>query len=103
VAANADDILHPEARLELRGEVERSRGYGGNAISFVAEVNRVILELMEAPQRWPVLLNVKPLTRYRVMPKKFPFTIFYRETATSILVLAIAHQKREPLYWVHRR
>jgi plasmid stabilization system protein ParE len=59
-------------------------------------------ELVGAPERWPALRNVQPLTRYRVLAKRYPYTVFYRPTATGILVLAVAHQKREPLYWTYR-
>ncbi len=33
---------------------------------------------------------------------KFPFTILYQETFTSIQVLAVAHQRRRPNYWAGR-
>ncbi len=42
--------------------------------------------------------------RKAVMPrKKYPYTIFYRLTAKRIRIVAVAHQKRKPGYWKHRR
>ncbi|MDZ4693704.1 MAG: type II toxin-antitoxin system RelE/ParE family toxin [Deltaproteobacteria bacterium] len=102
MAAESDDLLHPEARTELREAVAWYRGKGAGAMAFVAQITRIIDDLVRGPKRWPALRNVSPLIRYRVLPKKHPYTIFYRETATSILILAFAHQKRQPLYWVYR-
>jgi hypothetical protein len=83
VAADVDQVLHPEARAELREAVIWYREHTGDAMGFVAEVTRTVEELSRAPQRWPILRNVTSLVRYRV-------------------VLAVAHQKRQPLYWFHR-
>jgi plasmid stabilization system protein ParE len=77
------------------------REHSSRAVASVAEINGVIEELTQAPERWPVLRNVQPPTRYRVLPS-FPYTLFYRPIVDSILVVAVTHQKREPLYWTHR-
>lgn len=77
------------------------REHTGQAVAFVAEVTRALEGVTRAPERWPILRDVAPPVRYRVLPT-FPYTIFYRTTATGILVVAVAHQKRQPLYWSHR-
>ena len=101
MAADLDQALHPAARAELREAVIWYREHTGDAVGFVAEVTRTVEELSRAPQRWPILRNVTSLVRYRVLPT-YPYTIFYRATSAGILVLAVAHQKRQPLYWFHR-
>lgn len=98
---DAFELLHPEARAELRAAVLWYREHSANAIAFVADVARAIEGLALSPGRWPVLRNVTPLTRYRVL-LTCPYTIFYRPVGDSILVVAVAHQSREPLYWSHR-
>ena len=35
--------------------------------------------------------------------KRFPFRIIYRTVSGRILVVAIAHAKRRPNFWQHRR
>ena len=32
----------------------------------------------------------------------FPFSVIYREGAGEILVVAVAHQRRQPAYWERR-
>lgn len=34
--------------------------------------------------------------------RRFPFTVFYRTEASRVYVLAVAHQRREPGYWLER-
>ncbi len=34
--------------------------------------------------------------------KRFPFHVIYRATGTQIIVLAVAHQRRRPAYWMGR-
>jgi len=96
------ETLHPEALAELREAVVWYRDRAGEATRFLAEVTRIIEELARAPTRWPILRNVKPPTHCRVLPS-YPYTVFYRATDSGILIVSIAHHKREPLYWTHRR
>lgn len=35
--------------------------------------------------------------------KDFPYTLVYRVQGEDITVMAVAHQSREPGYWVGRR
>jgi toxin ParE1/3/4 len=34
--------------------------------------------------------------------KRFPYTLVYRVQAKQIVVIAVAHQSREPEYWIER-
>ena len=38
----------------------------------------------------------------RVALKKFPFSIFYRPEADSVVIFAVAHHSRLPGYWRNR-
>ena len=40
-------------------------------------------------------------TRRRLV-KGFPFGVLYRENETEVVVVAVAHQRRRPEYWVQR-
>jgi hypothetical protein len=96
------EALHPEALAELREAVIWYRDHEADAPGFLAEVTRIIEDLARAPNRWPVLRNVRPETHCRVLPS-YPYTLFYRAVGDSLLIVSIAHHKREPLYWTHRR
>jgi hypothetical protein len=39
----------------------------------------------------------------RVFPKRFPFSVVYRESASELVVLAIAPFPRKPGYWRGRK
>jgi plasmid stabilization system protein ParE len=67
-------------------------------IAFALEVDKAIQKIADAPWRWPAHLHG---TR-RVLLKRFPYLIVYREEAKRVLVVAIAHGKRKPGYWKGR-
>ena len=68
------------------------------ASRFAEEVNRAIEVIVEAPERWPA---ANKSTR-KFLLQRFPFVIFYRESPSGILILAVAHGHRKPGYWKNR-
>jgi len=60
--------------------------------SFLVELARIIEQIAEAPQRWPVHDEI---ARRHVL-RNFPFLVIYREQADRIEVLAVAHGRRRP-------
>ncbi|MGH8317607.1 MAG: type II toxin-antitoxin system RelE/ParE family toxin [Steroidobacteraceae bacterium] len=62
---------------------------------FLDELDFAIARVAENPQRWPQLRG--RFRRY-IFPK-FPFSLVYRFTPTSIEVVAVAHHRRKPAYW----
>jgi len=94
-----DFLLHPaaieEATLSAQWYRERNPE---TAKRFVDEVNRALDRILKAPTRWPRGFGG---TR-RVSLPCFPFVIIYRESETQILLVAVAHGRRDPAYWRHR-
>jgi len=92
--------FHPEAETELTAEAkyydERSPGLGER---FATEVETAVALISAFPR---IGAPYKYGTR-RVFPRKFPFSIFYRESASELVVLAIAPFPRKPAYWRDRR
>jgi toxin ParE1/3/4 len=85
--------------LDLYGSADRYNAQrDGRGDNFLREVRAAIEEIAEYPLRWPG----SNLSRRRVLVK-FPFTVHYRFDITELVVLAIAHHKRRPGYWTHRR
>jgi len=68
------------------------------ASEFADSLTRAIQAIAEAPQRWPIHLGG---TRKFVM-RRFPFVIVYREAASAVRIVAVAHAKRKPGYWTRR-
>jgi toxin ParE1/3/4 len=68
------------------------------AEAFVREVDRAVALIVSSPTIWP---HFEAGTRRYVL-RKFPYSIFYREIPVGIEVVAVAHHKRRPRYWIRR-
>jgi plasmid stabilization system protein ParE len=91
--------IHPaalaESKLAIAWYWERSQTA---ALKFVAELDRVVEQIVESPQRWPA----DDVGTQRFVMQRFPFAIVYREKEEVVQVLAIAHGHRRPGYWKDR-
>lgn len=97
--------LHPEARAELRAAAlwyeERRIGLGED---FLAEVAASLTRIAAAPEsfpRWPNVIGI-PVPVRKATVRRFPYVIAFEVHADHGLVLAVAHGKRRPLYWLTR-
>jgi len=97
--------LHPEARAEVRAAAlwydERRPGLGDQ---FVERVNEVLQRLEEAPASYPVWSGTEagPVATHKAVLDQFPYLVAFEVHPASVLVLAVAHAKRQPLYWLAR-
>ena len=92
---------HKEASKEVREAylwyAERDRK---TARLFAGEINLAIEKIRQSPTRWP---------RYdggvrRYVLHDFPFQImYYLDAARTVIVLAVAHTRKRPGYWAHRK
>ncbi|MGA8501487.1 MAG: type II toxin-antitoxin system RelE/ParE family toxin [Candidatus Sulfotelmatobacter sp.] len=68
------------------------------ALRFDAEVDRALAQIITAPQRWAAGSH----STRRFLLRQFPFTLIYRERASTIQIVAVAHTSRRPGYWKAR-
>jgi len=68
------------------------------AEAFMAELDLAIHRIEEAPRQWPPCLAE---TR-RYLLRRFPFFVVFRETDDRLQILAVAHARRRPGYWIGR-
>jgi plasmid stabilization system protein ParE len=92
--------FHPEADAELEHATffyeSRMPGLGK---SFSAEVERTVTLIREFPDSGsPIGPN-----RRRVLVARFPYSVVYRRDPDSVVIVAIAHQRRHPNYWRRRK
>ncbi len=93
--------FHPEAEAEhLEAIAYYEFRQPGLGTSYLAEFEIAMKKVCKFPQRYPI--DNKPDIR-RIRLKRFPFTILFRKSLDTIQVLAIAHHRRRPLYWLNRR
>lgn len=97
--------LHPEARAELRSAAlwydERRPGLGDE---FTAEVSAALDRIGDAPESyppWPRTRAAGPLIRKATI-QRFPYLIAFEKHDQFLLVLAVAHARRRPFYWLTR-
>lgn len=92
--------LHPEARLDLKeGKAFYRHRSPLAAVAFAQEVDAAFSRITESPWRYP---EGEYGTRELVLPGRFPYTVVYRIKETLIVIVAVAHQSKEPNYWHHR-
>lgn len=88
--------FHPEALAEVQAAITWYHDRSVLAASaFLAELDRAIDTIRDAPRRWPFYLG--ETRRYPL--RRFPFWVVYREKPGSIEVVAVAHARRRPGYW----
>jgi toxin ParE1/3/4 len=91
--------LHPEAVAEaqIAREWYEARSPAAGHL-FLAELDRAIESIAEAPRRWA---KYRFGTR-RYLMRRFPFGVIYRISERDVEILAIAHGRRRPGYWRER-
>jgi toxin ParE1/3/4 len=96
--------VEPEAKQELSAAAEwYEQQREGLGRELLAEVDAVFTEIARNPSRFPLYPRAaSDLGVRRAAARRFPYSIAFIELATVVRVLAIAHEKRRPGYWVGR-
>ena len=68
-------------------------------LAFVAEFDRAVSGILANPFAGAIFRE----TRRRYVLRRFPYSVFYQIAADEIRVVAVAHHRRRPSYWVGRR
>lgn len=70
---------------------------------FLAEVDRMLPLIGSAPTSFPRLLGLpEDLEIRRALLPRFPYALVFMDVGEHIRVLAVAHAKRRPGYWLDR-
>ncbi len=90
---------HESAREELLNEIAflelRAKGLGKRFHMEVKKIERIIKQFPEAGR------ELRPGVRSLAI-QKFPYSIVYASDRRNLSVIAVAHQKRRPGYWLNR-
>jgi len=91
-------FLRP-AELELLDAAQyyefQASGLGNE---FLDKIDAAILDIREAPERWPIIRsNIR-----RRLVRRFPYALLYRVEPDAIIILATMHLRRRPDYWLGR-
>jgi plasmid stabilization system protein ParE len=79
---------------------EQQEGLGAD---FSGEVDRALKVIGDGPEIWPRWPGSPraPLVR-RFVLTRFPYAIAYMTQLDRVVVIAVAHTRRRPGYWLHR-
>lgn len=70
---------------------------------FLAELERVLSLIESSPASFPRLLDLPAdLKIRRALLPRFPYALVFMGLAAEVRVLAVAHTKRRPGYWLDR-
>ncbi|MEQ1527515.1 MAG: type II toxin-antitoxin system RelE/ParE family toxin [Gallionella sp.] len=85
-----------EADEEFR---EAARYYeseaAGVGLSFITSVHKGVAEIVDLPLAAQV---IRAGIRKKVL-RHFPYNLFYAIEADTLVIVAVAHQRRRPNYW----
>jgi plasmid stabilization system protein ParE len=96
--------LAPEAVDELS---DAAKWYADRAPGveqrFLNEVERLLHKLTRRPRSFPLLPEMpEDVEVRRAKTARFPYVLVFIELDEEIRVLAVAHNKRRPGYWLDR-
>ncbi len=96
--------LHPEAVTELLEAVRfYEQQHPGLGEQFEAEVAHAVDGVIWNPDAWPELTGRRRSTVVRSRRvARFPYRIVYFVHDDTIVVVAVAHERRHPGYWNRR-
>lgn len=78
--------------------------YASLGDEFVAEVTMTLAQVAEASHSYALWPNIEhaAIPIRRALMQRFPYAIDFEAHPDGIRVLAVAHAKRRPLYWLGR-
>jgi hypothetical protein len=94
-------IVLPEAEAELAAAAEwyesRRAGLG---VELMATVDAALADIQASPERSALWRKDRPYRRHLL--RRFPFAVFHTASVADVVVVAFAHAKRRPGYWLDR-
>ena len=96
--------FHPEALRELDDAIQwYDKGGQGRGVQFRADYNQVVDRCTEWPESAPAVPvpGSARIFRHARVPRSHYRVVFY-VTDDVLKVVAIAHERRRPLYWADR-
>src|SRR5262245_21306302 len=91
--------FHPLAADEVEGAERWYRERNETASTrFRREFDRAVRLIAERPEAAPPYIG----NTRRFLLRRFPFVVVYRVFSQRVQVVAVAHARRRPHYWIQR-
>jgi toxin ParE1/3/4 len=78
------------------------REKAGLGLDFIRMVDRAIAQIESVPRSGSPVPGVADAAIRRILVRRFPYHVVYIELSDRVQVLAVAHQRRRPGYWIDR-
>ena len=97
--------LHPDAQAEVRAAAlwydEPQVGLGDR---FLERIHEALMRISEMPAAYPAWPGTEAAVRLirRALVEQFPYAVAFESGDDQLLVLAVTHTRRRPLYWLAR-
>jgi plasmid stabilization system protein ParE len=94
-------VFDSEAKDEFDAAASYYEGQqAGLGDAFVAAVEEATQRIAQLPQAFAIH---GPSGLRKCVLRRFPYTLFFLEQEDRIWIAAVAHQRRRPGYWSHRK
>ncbi len=96
--------LHPDAERDLESAGDwYDQQRPGLGADLAEELEHALDAIAERPSTWPLWPGIAvELEVRRFLLARFPFAVAYVAQPEEITVLAVAHLRRRPGYWLER-
>jgi plasmid stabilization system protein ParE len=91
--------FHPEAQAEAKAAFD---WYWGQSHRAALEFDRELRAAYRSVPKTPLICPPYLRGTRRVILKRYPFSVVFRELLHEIQIIAVAHAKRRPGYWAKR-
>ena len=89
-----------EVRDAARWYEELRQGLGE---TFLDEYGEALESIRENPKSFPHMETVNaPRETRRCLLRQFPYFVVYQVLENELIILAVAHGRRRPNYWINR-
>ncbi|HEX4956414.1 MAG TPA: type II toxin-antitoxin system RelE/ParE family toxin [Thermoanaerobaculia bacterium] len=95
--------FHPLAEVELDEAVAYYEAIQpGKGLELARQIGAALEQVRAFPESAPITRGT--VRSIVVQPSgRWSYTVHYRVKPTGLRILAVAHQKRQPFYWLARR
>jgi len=96
--------IGPQAQAEANDAFDwYERRHTGLGSEFRTALRQAFTIVADDPMRHPLVPGIRQvlgIRRYRM--RRFPYNVVYAIESDRVMVVAVAHAKRRPLYWRKR-
>jgi plasmid stabilization system protein ParE len=100
VTARFDPAAQAEAEQAARGYERRQAGLGEQLLDALTEALETIQATPAAFERFEAPGLTREVRQYTM--RRFPYVIVYEPRPDEVLVVAVAHSRQRPGYWLDR-